>query len=538
MKIHKIDLRDYIDFTETEKIMSVTGERLLMFDAMTLGLLRRELIEMFGVFGARNVLTRFGYAHGYRIGETLRAQDPEALEVLCAGASHHLLYGATCTVDIDRKYLPNGNFIIKCELINSYEAEQHLLHFGIAEEAICWTITGFASGFESSRTGMETYCFETECVGKGDPHCIMLSKPKDEWDEATLAEQLPFYGISSANALLNEISDKLHKTQESLKQCRSKYDFNNDFFHGIIARSKKMQNIIDIAKRSSQVDSSVVVTGESGVGKEVISRFIHDDSSRSKKPFIAVNCGAFSDTLLESELFGHVKGSFTGANRDHMGLFEAANGGTLFLDEIGETSLPMQIKLLRVLQEKEIRRVGDNIPRKIDVRIIAATNKNLTQEVADGNFRKDLYYRLRVIEIDIPPLRDRPEDILPLAHVFLKASSKRMNKTVTGINSEAAKAIMGYEWPGNVRELQNAIERAVAFSDENWICKDNLPSELQNRAHIPTIASSIIPMQEMEKQYLLAALEVMNNDKQATADKLKIGLSTMYKKLKDYNIDL
>lgn len=536
MKIKKMDLRDYIDFSETGKIMSVTDERLLIFDAVALGLLRKELIEMFGVFGTRNVLTRFGYAHGYRTAEMLKAKNPEALTRFYSGAAHHLMYGITYTAEMNRVELENGRFLMNCYLSNSYEAEQHLQYFGLVDEPVCWTITGFASGYETSKNNSEFYFMEYDCVGKGDKQCMMQGRYKEDWDESALKELLPFYGMASANAMLKELSERLHKTQVSLSNCKVKLNVkHSDDSCGIVMRSKQMQNVLNLSRRSAIVDSSVMVMGESGVGKEVISRFIHDNSKRADKPFIAVNCGAFSDTLLESELFGHVKGSFTGAGKDHRGLFEEADGGTLFLDEIGETSPQMQVKLLRVLQEKEIRRVGESRSRKVDVRIITATNRNLLEEVNSGNFRKDLYYRLRVIEVVIPPLRERTEDILPLAHLFIKMASKRMNKEVTGISSDAARNILGYGWPGNVRELQNAIERAVALAYTNLIQLDDLPYELQSAMPAPVYGDDVRTLADVEKNYIISTLEACGGDKQKAADKLDIGLSTLYKRLKEYN---
>jgi DNA-binding NtrC family response regulator len=227
---------------------------------------------------------------------------------------------------------------------------------------------------------------------------------------------------------------------------------------GLVVRSSAMARVIDMAKRVARVDSSILVTGESGVGKERIARIIHDESTRAGRSFVAVNCSAVSESLLESELFGHAKGAFTGATQDRPGLFEAANGGTLFLDEVGEIPLPMQAKLLRALQEREVRRVGENKNRSIDVRVVAATNRDLADEVAAGRFRKDLYYRLRVVEIRVPPLRERREDILPLARVLLADAARRMNRTPCTLSPEAANQLVHHDWPGNVRDLARAFE--------------------------------------------------------------------------------
>ena len=239
-----------------------------------------------------------------------------------------------------------------------------------------------------------------------------------------------------------------------------------------------MQRALDLARRVAKVDSTILLTGESGSGKERVARLIHAESPRVGGPFVAINCGAVPEGLLESELFGHAKGSFTGASQDRPGLFEAAQGGTLFLDEIGEVPPSMQVKLLRALQEHEVRRVGENKSRRVDVRVLAATNRDLVAEVNAARFRQDLYYRLRVVEIRIPPLRDRREDILPLARAFLRDAADRTKRRVSALTPRAANQLLRYRWPGNVRELENAIEHAVIMAAGSRIDVGDLPEEL------------------------------------------------------------
>ncbi len=295
-----------------------------------------------------------------------------------------------------------------------------------------------------------------------------------------------------------------------------------------------MQRVIDLARRAAKVDSSVIVTGESGVGKEVIAKFIHDQSVRMSGPFVPVNCGALTEPLLESELVGHAKGAFTSADRDRVGLFEAANGGTLFLDEIGEISPSVQVKLLRAIQKKEVRRVGENISRPVNIRIIAATNSNLASEVTAGRFRQDLYYRLRVIELPVPPLGERIEDILPLAWFYLNIFSQEMGKVVTGFSSQTVQFLLSYGWPGNVRELKNAIERAVALTPGNVIELEDLPMDLKGVVSKPVTVGDIRPIKDIEREYIMAALKATGGDKDLAAEHLKIGRSTLYRKLTEY----
>src|SRR6202451_3823941 len=248
----------------------------------------------------------------------------------------------------------------------------------------------------------------------------------------------------------------------------------------IIGQSPNMKAIFDLIQTIAPQSSRVLITGESGTGKELVARAIHENSARSQAPFITINCGAFPETLLESELFGYMKGSFTGANENRQGLFQAAHGGTLFMDEIGNMSLTMQVKLYRVLQESKVRPIGSTEESDIDVRVITATNKDLEKEIAEGHFREDLFYRLSVIPIHLPPLRDRREDIPLLARAFLERFAKSMSKNIDGIEPEAMRRLEVYDWPGNVRELENTIERAVALESGNRISVDALPERIQN----------------------------------------------------------
>jgi transcriptional regulator with PAS, ATPase and Fis domain len=288
----------------------------------------------------------------------------------------------------------------------------------------------------------------------------------------------------------------------------------------------------------AKVDSTVLITGESGSGKERIARLVHEESARATGPFIAVNCGAITETLLESELFGHARGSFTGANQDRPGLFEAANGGTLLLDEVGEVSPGMQVKLLRVLQEREVRRVGENKSRRVDVRVLAATNRDLAHGVAGGAFRQDLYYRLKVVELHVPPLRERRDDVLPLARVLLADAAKWMKRKISGLAPAAADQLLRYEWPGNVRELENAMERAVALTPGNRVELEDLPEEIRQAFPKPVVSGkgTVRPLDEVEKEYILAALELNDGNQTNTARQLRIGSVTLYRKLKSYGL--
>jgi len=305
-----------------------------------------------------------------------------------------------------------------------------------------------------------------------------------------------------------------------------------------VARSPAMRRLIDIARRIATVDSTVLVTGESGTGKERIARLVHETSARAAGPFIAVNCGAITETLLESELFGHARGAFTGAVQDRPGLFEAANRGTILLDEIGEVPTGMQVKLLRVLQEREIRRVGENKSRTIDVRVIAATNRELTEDIAEGRFRKDLYYRLNVVELHVPPLRERREDILPLARQLLAEATVRLRRPIEGLSPRAADQLLRYNWPGNVRELENAMERAVALARVSRTDFEDLPEEVRQAIPVPLLSGPVKVLEEIEKDYIMAVMDLNGSNQTRAAEQLGIGSATLYRKLKKYGVSV
>ena len=313
-------------------------------------------------------------------------------------------------------------------------------------------------------------------------------------------------------------------------------------FENLIATSPAMTDVCEMISRVAPTAATVLIYGESGTGKEVVARAIHKNSTRASRPWVAVNCAAIPENLLESEMFGHVKGAFTGAVGDKEGLFEAANGGTLFLDEISSMPLLLQGKLLRALQEREIRRVGGTKDIPVDVRVIAASNANLEEAVVKGEFRSDLFYRFAVITIDIPPLRSRPEDVLPLARHFISHEVEPGGKTPE-ISDEAAKALLAYNWPGNVRELENAVKHALTFCRGPAIVVDDLPQRVKDfkgqkegeGAISAADGNSSLKsfLRRKEKEYIGQILNATGGDKEKAAETLKVNLSTLYRKLSD-----
>ncbi len=318
------------------------------------------------------------------------------------------------------------------------------------------------------------------------------------------------------------------------RELQKQYSFDK-----IIGKSPTMQKVFEMIKSVSETNSSVLITGNSGTGKELVSRAIHYNGARKDKPFIVVNCGAIPETLIESELFGHKKGSFTGAIRDKEGYFQAADGGTLFLDEISEMPLQSQVRLLRAIEQKEIIPVGSSTPIPVDVRIISATNKDLAKEVEEGRFRQDLYYRLNVVEIHLPSLKDRVEDIPLLVEYFVDKYRKEMNKNIKGVDSAAMKALMNYTWKGEVRELENVIERTVIFCKDEFITLNELPEYITKTSVIERsdgFKSLQTAINEFEKEYIQKALVQNDYDKEKTARMLGISTATLYRRIKDLNI--
>ncbi len=341
---------------------------------------------------------------------------------------------------------------------------------------------------------------------------------------------LAVFGNLAAVAVENVIRyDNLRNENDRLKNEVS----SANLFPGIVGKSKGWKAVLDLVQRVVDTDVSVLITGESGTGKELIARAIHSQGRRRDKAFMAINCSAIPEQLLESELFGYKKGAFTGANADKKGLLEYAEGGTLFLDEAGDLPMALQAKLLRVLQEREIRRLGDVETRKVDLRVIAATNKNLLDEIKNGHFREDLYFRLNIVEIHIPPLRDRLEDVTPLINHFMKKACETHGRNVTGIQSAAMSRLIEHPWYGNVRELQNVIERAVVLSRELELNEDDL--KLQQYSEEELLRSGLT-LEEFERKLVEKTLDETGGNRTRTAEKLGVSLRWLQYRLKEWGI--
>jgi two-component system response regulator AtoC len=366
-------------------------------------------------------------------------------------------------------------------------------------------------------------------------------------DDAIEAMKMGAYDYVSKPFKPDEILLALKKAEERERLRRENLQLRKEIkkeysFENIIAKSAEMHRIFEAVRKVADYRTTVLITGESGTGKELIAKAIHFHSDRGAGPFVAINCGAIPDNLLESELFGHVKGAFTDATRNKKGLFEEADGGTLLLDEIGELPKFLQVKILRVLQDSEIRRVGDTKTNKVDVRIIAATVKDLAREVSKNAFREDLYYRLNVIPIHLPPLRDRREDIPLLVQHFIKKCNEQLETRIQGIASEAISALMDYAWLGNVRELENTIERAMVLSDTDHIRLDQLPDRILegNRTGSQDAGEKDLSIKKaarrIERDLIAKALERTQGNRTHAARLLEISHRTLLYKIEEYGI--
>lgn len=448
------------------------NQRMVLLHTRTLGSLRKEMVETLGLQRARGILTRMGYASGRRDAEMVREIMPNASdeEIMNLGPQLHSLEGIVDVkpihFDID---IARGTFHGEFAWHDAYEAEVHLEHFGMHHEAVCWMQVGYASGYTSAVVRRPVIYREENCVGKGDGICRIVGYTVDEWPE-DITEELKYFEP-------DRVADQIVELQTQVEHLR--YSLDHEFTMGdMVGVSEAFRSTAEMIQKAAENVVTVLLLGETGVGKEMFARALHEMSPRANSAFVAVNCAAMPEELIESELFGVEKGAFTGAQQSRPGRFERAHGGTLFLDEVGELSMAAQAKLLRVLQEGEIERVGDIRTRHVNVRLIAATNTDLLQAVKTGRFRADLYYRLNIYPVLLPPLRERQEDIPLLVQRFLDKYNARHSKRITGVTDRSMNALQAYEWPGNIRELENMIERGVILvSNGNDIdVKDLFPS--------------------------------------------------------------
>ena len=530
------DLRFDELFAFRDGSIDFQGRRLVLHSTDAFAHFRKDLYEMVGARQARRILTRYSYFWGQADAAAMRRvfSWSSPLELVKAGPRLHAMQGVarwvTKRLDLDETGEKDGHFFMDVTWHGSGEAEEHMAHLGKAEHPVCWMLAGYASGFMSYALNRTIYFVEQTCRAQGGRVCSALGKDAASWS-GDPAAALTYFSADDIKGKIRGLTEKLRQVTRAL-EVNTRRLSTLERPPLVEVRSPAFTRVLELATRIAPFDSSVLITGESGVGKEVVARLIHNRSARKQGPFLAINCGALPESLLDSELFGHKAGAFTGAVSDHAGLFEAAAGGTLFLDEIGEISHATQVKLLRVLQEREIRRVGESRNRPINVRVLAATNRDLAAGMASGAFREDLYYRLRVVEVAIPPLRERRDDVLPLARFFVERFRTKLKLPALQLSAESIGLLTSYPWPGNVRELENAIEHAAILSRDGRLTPDLFPTGIVHRTAGPKRSAGRQSLDDLVREHIEDVLRQTGGNRRQAAAILGISTVTLWRKLK------
>lgn len=554
------ELHDLLHVEPERGLIRLDNYRMVMMSACALGALRKELVETLGWDQARGLMKRFGHAAGLADGLALSEMFPGRSkdQHMAFGPALHALEGIATVERIDESTevdLGRGTYHVEGYWHHSFEAEQHLETFGRSDEPVCWTLSGYATGHASAAAGMQTVTVETECVAMGHARCRFVSTLAQHLPDAARQEQAD-YEARHLPDVLKELLDTIQRQKRNLRtQTQTIHQLQSRLTRlqhapELIGTSGALRKAKELAEVVAPVPTTVLILGESGTGKELFARAIHEGSGRAGQNFVAINCGAIPENLQEAEFFGYAKGAFTGAAAATQGLFEAAHKGTLLLDEIGDLSLTAQTKILRALQEGEIKRLGETRTRKVDVRVLAATHQDLRQMIADKTFREDLYYRLSVVTLELPPLRERDNDILLLAKHFLERFNTTFGKQLMGFSRDAQCALLAYPWPGNVRELENAVQRAVILARGDDVALEDLPESVSDpkgqfaggAVHIGDVGRVRRPATDPRRGELMSivdegqriskALEMTVGNKRAAAELLGMSRTTLWRKLK------
>lgn len=538
------DLRRLLRFSRDEGAIWLGDRRMVLVHTESMSSLRQDLINSMGMEHARRVLNRMGFASGMRDAEfAKRTRSGKPLqEMFVVGPQLHMLEGAAkvspLVTQIDES---TGSFYAEYRWDHSWEAFAHREKFGLVDEPACWILLGYASGYTTAFMGKLILFKEVTCAACGADHCKIVGKPIEEWPDGE--SWRPYFQNDSLVEKIEALALQVEALKSTLEPAEGPTS--------LIGKSHTFRRAYELMLKAAHTQVTVLLTGETGVGKERFARSLHEFSDRKLRPFVAVNCAALPSELIEAELFGVEKGAFTGAHVARSGRFERADGGTLFLDEVGELPLAAQAKLLRALQEGEIERLGSESTRKVNVRLVAATNVNLSEAVKSGRFRRDLWYRLNVYPIHIPPLRERMGDIEPLAGSMLSRFAALHNKRLSGFTDRAMQALHQYDWPGNVRELENLVERGVILATQGSSVEaddlfPNLPhahSGIDAHGHLlpaaghyndlcEQIVGSGISLETLESQVIEHAVDKVNGNLSAAARLLGLSRPQLAYRLK------
>jgi len=533
MRAFDFNILDVLDFPQDMGLVCLRDRPVVMLDRDVLGELRRMIIESLGWEQCKPIIFQFGYQAGRRdasvLGEMYTWNDTE--QWLRAGPIVQSQRGQALCDLIQLSCPPHGNSLqILGRWYNSYEVDSHERLQLTGGGPVCYVLSGYISGFSTVCLGRQVLVLEQECAFPHKPFCTFEGRFLEDWG------QMGFNVMNVYNRYdLREKFDKLKKHLAVYQKTGRNKTKDNTVGKAALpewlcSRSSAMENVIDMARRVANTGATVLLTGETGVGKEIVARYIHHVYCGNTHPFLTINCTTLPDALLESELFGHVKGAFTGAYKDKKGLFEEAGKGTIFLDEIGDLPLSLQAKLLSVLEHRKTRPVGSTLETPVEARLMAGTNKDLNSLMEEKQFRADLYYRLNVFPIHVPPLRERRDEILPMARSFLN----RYWPTCPGFSPEVATILKSYPWPGNVRELEHAIEHATILAGRKKIQPEHLPSALRD-FRVPAYGNIVDEwptLADLESRYIKEVMARCKGKKGESARILGVANNTLWRKLK------
>lgn len=541
------DLIDRIKFDASHGQIWFEEHRMLLLHTHIFGFLRKGLYDMIGHEPTKRFFIRCGYQAGMRDAEVTAnmRKDLNAKDAFMAGPHMHGIRGIVQVtvnqLDINHE---QGVFYADFNWLNSFESEVHLSEFGESKEPACWMQLGYACGYSSYVMGQTIIFQETQCVAQGHDQCRIIGKPLNDWQDADTLIQ-----FMSPDAISDEIIALRAELNKLKHDIYTHAEADYSMFNGV-GQSNAYRHVCDLLKKAAGSKVAVLLLGETGVGKEAFARGIHYASPRKDQPFIAVNCACIPPDLIEAELFGVEKGAFTGAVSQRIGKFERAHQGTIFLDELAELSSRAQAALLRILQEGEFERVGDHQTRRVDVRIVAATNENLEQAVQEGRFRADLYYRLNIFPVMIPPLRERKEDIPLLVTHFLKRFENLYDKKFTGLSDKAKNYFLNYHWPGNIRELENILERGALLANDQEEIKlrhlfvefdqahqDSITPKALHEDKVANLLQPGFSLEQHERQIIHQAMQQSHYNVSEAARLLGISRATLDYRLKKLKFD-